>query len=79
MDTIVTTLTAPSHWASYITNGDASGLTAKEKAQCDAWLAAEDAGSCVSCEDAGFMWRHDACRYAIASDCQEYTFLKRGA
>lgn len=36
-----TTIKAPSHWASYFINGDASGLTDKEQAQADAWLARE--------------------------------------
>lgn len=31
----------PAFWASYLVNGDASGLTADEKARADAWLARE--------------------------------------
>ena len=35
----VDTITGPNYWASYLVNGDASGLTAEEKAACDAWQA----------------------------------------
>lgn len=70
------TATAPSHWASYFINGDASGMAAAERIQADAfaeWLG----GSIVTCEDAGFMRSHDAMRVcgALASDCQIYTAL----
>ena len=33
------TITGPSHWASYLVNDDASGLTPDEKSIADAWLA----------------------------------------
>jgi len=29
--------TGAAHWASYLVNGDASGLSAEERALCDAW------------------------------------------
>lgn len=69
--------TAPSAWASYLVNGDASGLEDTDIEQCDAWLAAMPDWFVVSCEDAGFMRVHDAyphCPYA--ADCQTYTFHK---
>jgi len=70
--------TAPSHWASYFVNGDASGMDDSEIAQADefaAWLG----GDIVDCADAGFMWHHDAMRVcgALAADCQTYTALIR--
>jgi hypothetical protein len=71
------TATAPSYWASYLINGDASGLEYPEIAQADAFLARQG-GYVVSCEDYGFCTRHDAwweCPYAV--DCQEYTFIAR--
>ena len=68
-------LTAPSCWASYLINHDASGLDDWEEADCDNWLRAKGLGWPCDCEDAGFMWRHDASGYALAADCQEYTFL----
>jgi hypothetical protein len=33
------TITAPAYWASYLVNGDDSGITPEEKARADAWLA----------------------------------------
>lgn len=70
--------TAPSHWASYLINGDSSGLEPDEKAQADKfaqWLGALPCG----CEDAGFMRTHDAMRACgtLAADCQTYTALIR--
>lgn len=69
------TCTAPSHWASYLINGDATGLEPDDIEACDAWLKFDAMGSPVSCEDAGFMRWHDANRFALACDCQTYTFL----
>lgn len=34
----VTTATAPSYWASYLVNGDHSGLSHDEKMHADMWL-----------------------------------------
>lgn len=70
------TITAPSYWASYLINGDDSGLEPQEKAACDAWLAREAVGLPVSCDDAGFCHRHDAWAEApYSADCQDYVFL----
>ena len=69
------TLTAPSCWASYLINGDDSGICAEDKAQADSWIAREAVGRPVDCADAGFRWRHDAfaeCPYG--ADCQDYVF-----
>ncbi|MCW2317091.1 hypothetical protein M2322_002645 [Rhodoblastus acidophilus] len=68
-------LTAPSHWAAYLINGDDSNLDPQEKHAVNSWLAQEGLGYPVSCEDAGFIRRHDASNFALASDCQEYVFL----
>jgi hypothetical protein len=67
--------TAPSDWASYLINGDDSGLDVSEKALADRFV--EFLGDFpVSCADAGFMWRHDASRFGVlGADCQEYTAL----
>jgi len=72
---IAITLTAPSHWAGYLMNGDTSGLSAADIAACDRWRARENVPLPVSCEDAGFHRFHDACAFADAADCQDYTFL----
>ena len=70
------TATAPSHWASYFINGDDSGMSAEDISQADAWIEREGMGAPVSCEDAGFLWRHDAFKECpLGSDCQEYVFL----
>ena len=69
------TLTAPSEWASYLINGDASGLNDAEIAACDAWIDDIGVGAPVGCEDAGFINWHDARLFApFAADCQAYTF-----
>ena len=70
------TATAPEHWASYLVNGDDSGLSPEDKAQADkfaAWLG----GGIVKCKDAGFMHTHDAQRICgtLAATCCEYIAL----
>lgn len=67
--------TAPSAWASYLINGDDSGLEDGEQAQCDAWLAIIGLGAPVGCDDAGFIHYHDAYGFCpLGADCQTYTF-----
>lgn len=80
--------TAPSSWASYLINGDATGFDYsntkddpeagdREQEACDAWVESIGLGSPVSCEDAGFMWRHDAREFCpYGADCQEYVFCE---
>jgi hypothetical protein len=70
------TLTAPTAWASYLINGDASGLEDAEVTTINVWLTAEGVGYCVNCTDAGFLSHHDASGFALAADCQTYTFIK---
>lgn len=36
------TVAGPAHWASYLVNGDASGLEPHDRAMCDAWQASLD-------------------------------------
>jgi hypothetical protein len=68
--------TAPSAWASYLINGDASGLEDSDIAQADEWLDWVGMGSPVDCVDVGFCWRHDAFNVCpLGADCQEYVFL----
>ena len=68
--------TAPSGWASYLINGDGSGLEDDEVMACDAWIEHEGLGAPVSCEDYGFVRMHGAYRdFPYAADCQLYTFL----
>jgi len=69
------TATAPSAWASYLINGDASGLDDGEDKLVDAWLESLNWGLPCGCEDAGFIHWHDARQYALPADCQTYEFL----
>jgi len=77
----VRTLTGAAYWASYLINGDASGLEPAEKALCDAWLQRElETGEAiVSCDDESrFSWSYDLhtgadCR---GGDVLDYTVLK---
>lgn len=61
-----------------VSNGDSSGLEdPADKAGADAfadWLG----GYPVDCEDAGFLWSHDASRFMptpLGADCQRYMAL----
>lgn len=76
-----TSATAPSAWASYLINGDDSGLEDNDRAQCDAWIRDYMGGRLpVDCRDAGFMWHHDARPWCpFGADCQEYVFQEGDA
>lgn len=70
------TYTLPIYWASYLINGDASGLEDNEQEEIDAWMESEQPGSCVDVgEDYWFSSYNDA-RTGLAGDVAEYTFLK---
>jgi hypothetical protein len=72
------TLTAPSYWASYLINDDASGMDDEEIKACDTWLKFQFSRKhaiCVDAEEVGYMVWHDAKLYALPADCCEYTFL----
>lgn len=75
------TYRAPSHWASYLVNGDHSGLSDAEKSQADRMIleVTKDIGNghCVDCEEEGFSWRHDFQHIAgrLGGDVSTYTFL----
>lgn len=70
-------LTAPSVWASYLFYDDAFALSEGEDHTIDAWRIEHGAWQAIACEDAGFMRWHDAAGYALAADCQKYTFTVR--
>lgn len=66
--------TGPSHWASYLVNGDASGIDDSERALADRFVTDCLAGLWpVDCSDAGFMWVHDA--GGLGADCQTYVSI----
>lgn len=55
------TATAAAYWASYLVNGDDSGLEESEKALADAWLAKLAPAYVVSCEgESYFSWGYGA-------------------
>jgi hypothetical protein len=64
----------PSHWASYLINGDASGLEDEEIKEIDSWYESEGVRSCVGVEEDGFHWGNDAS--SLGGDCSVYTFME---
>jgi hypothetical protein len=69
------TATGLSSWASFLINGDDSGLEPGERKAAEAF-AAWLGGSPVDCQDAGFIWRPDSFRFLpLGGDCQTYTAL----
>lgn len=75
-----TTYRAPSAWAPYLINGDASGLDEEDKARADAFVdrVVTTIGHANFCDasDAGFCRVHDAWRECpLMADCQDYTLL----
>lgn len=73
------TIQGSAHWASYLVNGDASGLTDSELAVCDAWLVqnALEHAPIVDCGEPYFSWSYGL---HTSADCQggdlvEYTYL----
>lgn len=67
---------APSAWASALINGDYSGTSPDDELHMEAWLKRENLPAPVACDDAGFIWRHDAfAECPLGADCQRYTFL----
>ncbi len=79
--------TAPAHWASYLFNGDASGLDYyntpdddagdREIAAADAFIESVGLGSPVGCsEESEFRWRPDYSLGGLGCDCLTYTFLR---
>lgn len=62
----ITSIPGPSVWASYLVNGDSSGLEPGEKAKADAWLKREgirivdvERDSNGECLDPYFSWHAD--------------------
>ena len=70
------TLTAPSHWASYLINDDCSGMDNDDIEACDSWVNWLGLGAPTDCADEGFVTWHDARKFSpYAADCSTYTFL----
>ena len=75
-DLEVVSYTLPIYWASYLINGDASGLEDDEQAEIDAWLESEGNPSFVTVsEDYWFAHSNDAS--SLGGDVAEYSALVR--
>lgn len=69
---MVWTFTLPVYWASYLVNGDASGLSDEDQAACDAWLAFQHPGNCVDVGEPWFSRSNDANN--LGGDVATFTF-----
>lgn len=68
---------APEYWASYLINGDASGLDDAEQSAADAWMRSIGLGDPVDVESVGFDVIHTAhLGGRFAGDVARYTFLE---
>lgn len=69
----------PEIWASYLINGDASGLEDEERRQADDFLTLRKLSWPVSCQSVGFYHWNDAHDLggdaALGQDCAHYEFL----
>lgn len=73
------TFLLPSHWASYLINGDASSFSLDDDgdeqiAAIDTWMRQNHLGFCIDCAEAGFCWRNDGPDGHLGADCMEFTF-----
>jgi hypothetical protein len=75
MKTIETvTYVLPACWASYLINGDSSGLSADDYAAANNFINGHGLPMPVSCSDESwFAWHNDA--GTLGGDVLEYTFL----
>jgi hypothetical protein len=63
------------HWATYLINGDASGLEDGEQEEIDSYLATLPGWSCIDVsEDYSFRRSNDASN--LGGDCADYKFIK---
>ena len=68
----------PSYWASYLINGDATGLEDGEQEQIDAWMGTENEPWFVDVGQSYFRWGNDAT--SMGGDVSEYVaHVKRQA
>lgn len=66
----------PAYWASYLINGDDSGMSEQDKKDCAAFLASKNlkAFDCIDCGPECFSRTNDAT--ALGGDTCLYTFVK---
>jgi hypothetical protein len=65
----------PASWASYLINGDASGLELQEKRQADVFLAQTKLPMPVSCSEESYFSRYNDAHTGLAGDVLDYSFL----
>lgn len=76
VDESVVYYTLPVYWASYLINGDATGLEDGEQERIDAFLRKHDLADAIDVsEDSWFAWRNDA--GTLGGDVATYTFPRR--
>lgn len=72
------TYTLPAYWASYLINGDSSGINSHDEYFADKFLADRNLQPPVSCsEESWFSHRNDSDN-RLGGDVLEYTFLMDG-
>jgi len=64
----------PSYWASYLINGDESGMVNGDKERADKFLNDNNLPSPVDCSEESFFCGHNDAG-TLAGDCLEYSFL----
>ena len=74
-DVTTITYTLPMYWASYLVNGDASGLEDGEQEQIDTWLEGEGTLDFVDVGEPHFSHRNDATN--LGGDVCDYVAIIR--
>jgi hypothetical protein len=69
------TYVLPACWASYLINGDHSGLEPGEKQQVDAFLEREKLSAPSGCDDEAHFSRHNDAHTGLSEDVLGFTFL----
>ncbi len=66
----------PAYWASYLINGDDSGMSEQDKTDCAAFLKRENlkASDCIDCGPECFCAQNDAT--SLGGDTCLYTFVR---
>lgn len=64
----------PAYWASYLINGDASGISDDDKACCDRFIESRKLGAALACSDESWFSHTNDSGNGLAGDVLEYTF-----
>lgn len=78
------TYTLPSHWASYLINGDSSSFSLNddggnaELKMIDDWCEANNLGFCLDCtNEEEFSWHNDGPQPNLGNSVADFTFELR--